>query len=458
MKTLIRIGFVLLVVIAVLLVVRFVFDYAEGRALTRTLAELKQEGVPLTAQDLTRPCPDEDNGARLWRGAVNLLVIEEPPKRRQITPMDVKATGRSALTRAFMRYAEGQPLDPEQEAALQSLAAENARVFELMGDIGAKPCFLIRDPFSMIEALAPGAFNAVKMIRATQLLGFSALFAAQDGDVSSALDKIRMGLRFTPRVAEEQILIAYLIAVADTRCLTWFLQDICRDRPVGDEVLTQLIKELDPAPWRERLAAAIRGERVVFIEAGERCLRGNSGGLEFMFGEPSILKNIGVWLVRPVLKTDLRNTLPVYGELEKQALVPYFESRGPLRSLAEAHKARPWYAFLSKALVANFESVFLKEAMLEATLLVSRAGLGCQLYKSRTGAYPENLGVLVPGILPEIPVDPFTGKPFVFRREGDGFIVYSLGSNEKDDGGRSTYNITKLVMDKDDDFSWRESQ
>lgn len=94
--------------------------------------------------------------------------------------------------------------------------------------------------------------------------------------------------------------------------------------------------------------------------------------------------------------------------------------------------------------------------MLEATILASRTGLACRLYKNKTGEYPENLEKLVPEILSEVPVDPFTGKALVYRREGPGFIVYSLGSNEKDDGGRSTYNITQLVMEKDDDFSWRE--
>ncbi len=68
------------------------------------------------------------------------------------------------------------------------------------------------------------------------------------------------------------------------------------------------------------------------------------------------------------------------------------------------------------------------------------------------------LDALVPGILTEVPIDPFTGKPLVYRREGEGFIVYSLGSNQKDDGGRSTSMITQLVMDKDDDWSWREDR
>jgi len=32
-------------------------------------------------------------------------------------------------------------------------------------------------------------------------------------------------------------------------------------------------------------------------------------------------------------------------------------------------------------------------------------------------------------------VDPFTGAPLVFVRDSNGFVVYSLGANGKDDGG-----------------------
>jgi uncharacterized protein YfaT (DUF1175 family) len=54
-------------------------------------------------------------------------------------------------------------------------------------------------------------------------------------------------------------------------------------------------------------------------------------------------------------------------------------------------------------------------------------------------------------------LDPFTGKPLVFRIDKNGLLVYSLGSNEKDDGGRGTYSITQLVTPKDDDWAWRDS-
>ena len=84
--------------------------------------------------------------------------------------------------------------------------------------------------------------------------------------------------------------------------------------------------------------------------------------------------------------------------------------------------------------------------------------------------YPEELEWLVEGVdigdaagtiikyLRRIPVDPFTGNPFVYKLKEDGFIVYSVGSNEKDDEGRGTFQITKLVMEKDDDWPWREKR
>ena len=62
---------------------------------------------------------------------------------------------------------------------------------------------------------------------------------------------------------------------------------------------------------------------------------------------------------------------------------------------------------------------------------------------------------LSPGILADIPLDPFTGKPFIYKKNGFGFIVYSVGSNLKDEEGRGTWAITQLVMEKDDDWAWK---
>ena len=441
-KTLIRIGVVLLAVVTAVLVVRAAFDFLEGRRLARALAGLKGKGVPVTAGDLAAPCPDEDNAARLWKAIENIVAIDD------------KTDGK-LIAKAWEDVSMGKPIAPAERPALQDLLLRNQKVFELLGEMSAKACFLFRDPTStLMEAKMP---NGLKMIRTTRLLLFSSLLRAEAGDVSGAIGQIRTGLKFAPMVGQEGSLISVLIGFADVRILAFFLGDVLRGRPIGDEDLLGLIAELDPGPWPGRLAGAVRGERVVFIEASDYAMRGNFKEAErFLFGEPSFLKDIGVWIIRPMLKRDIRGALPIYEELEAQAHRPYYESRAFFASRGRELLKRPWYAFFSKAMIANFEAAFMKEALVEATFLASRTGLACRLYKSRTGQYPDRLEALVPGILEEVPIDPFTGKALVYRREGEGFVVYSLGTNEKDDGGRSTFNVSRLVMDKDDDLAWRE--
>ena len=57
-------------------------------------------------------------------------------------------------------------------------------------------------------------------------------------------------------------------------------------------------------------------------------------------------------------------------------------------------------------------------------------------YHQQRGAYPPSLEALRPE-LGEMIIDPFTGKPFVYRTHPKrGFQLYSVGENRRDDGGQ----------------------
>ncbi len=60
---------------------------------------------------------------------------------------------------------------------------------------------------------------------------------------------------------------------------------------------------------------------------------------------------------------------------------------------------------------------------------------GLKLYKSKYGTYPDNLAALTPGIFTVLPVDPFDGEGFIYRKAGNGFVIYGVGENGKDDKG-----------------------
>jgi type II secretory pathway pseudopilin PulG len=56
-------------------------------------------------------------------------------------------------------------------------------------------------------------------------------------------------------------------------------------------------------------------------------------------------------------------------------------------------------------------------------------------YRAKHGHYPDRLEELIPDIIAQLPVDLYHNKPFVFRRDGDGYLLYSTGENGQDDGG-----------------------
>jgi hypothetical protein len=70
--------------------------------------------------------------------------------------------------------------------------------------------------------------------------------------------------------------------------------------------------------------------------------------------------------------------------------------------------------------------------------LVNEALVVCALerYRLANGQYPETLGALTPRFLEKIPTDIIGGKPLNFQLRPDGqYVLYSIGWNEKDDGG-----------------------
>jgi len=66
----------------------------------------------------------------------------------------------------------------------------------------------------------------------------------------------------------------------------------------------------------------------------------------------------------------------------------------------------------------------------------TRVMLALERYRQGRGEYPAELDGLVPKWLPAVPRDPFSGEPFKYRREGLKYVLYSVGPDRADNGGR----------------------
>ncbi|MEX2187923.1 MAG: hypothetical protein WD875_14050 [Pirellulales bacterium] len=79
---------------------------------------------------------------------------------------------------------------------------------------------------------------------------------------------------------------------------------------------------------------------------------------------------------------------------------------------------------------------------------LTRVTLALARHRATRGEYPDTLDRLVPAFLDKVPVDDFGDGPLVYKRDADcGFVLYSVGPNGKNDGGRSQWPFVDTTGD-----------
>jgi hypothetical protein len=105
------------------------------------------------------------------------------------------------------------------------------------------------------------------------------------------------------------------------------------------------------------------------------------------------------------------------------------------------------YGVFSRAWFATFQNLTLREMVITA--------IAIKRYQLRHGKSPENLAALVPEFLEKPPRDFMDGQTLRYRLNIDGFTLYSVGANGRDDGGSATPEPSRWTT-RDDPWSGRD--
>jgi hypothetical protein len=84
----------------------------------------------------------------------------------------------------------------------------------------------------------------------------------------------------------------------------------------------------------------------------------------------------------------------------------------------------------------------------EHRLLLTHVAL--KRFQLTHGDLPDSLTQMVPEYLPAVPQDPFSDGPFIYRREPNGYLLYSVGYNGRDDGGVPSEQNNLIERDEGD--------
>lgn len=350
------------------------------------------------------PVPEGENAASLYRRAFELYT--EGPTDEE---MDL-----------LSRLSEGQPLTLAERAVLEKVVEKNREALALLHQAAGLPgCDFGVDYSKGSMAELP---HISGMIRAAKLLEIEAVLSAGPEAAASA----RASLRLAEAVADEPILVSQLVrAVCGEMARESWQQAFRGD--VAPEALRALLDSLSAERYREGYEKSIlfelyAGAKLVLEGADLSALGPEAAGIR----RPD----------DPLTAEDLAYYAETMAEFSSLAGQPYYESRDRIARLrAERVDGAPWYAEITRLVIPAFDRAAMRQAQAEAGVGTGRLAAALRLYRDRTGSYPESLESLRD--IADLPVDPFTGKPFLYRREGSGFVVWSVGSDGLDSGGVS---------------------
>jgi hypothetical protein len=91
---------------------------------------------------------------------------------------------------------------------------------------------------------------------------------------------------------------------------------------------------------------------------------------------------------------------------------------------------------LSAMILPPVHSSVTREAEYFARIRISTTATAVERFRLTHGRLPENLNELTPQFLSAVPIDPFDGAPLRYHHLAKGYVVYSVGRDGHDNGGR----------------------
>jgi hypothetical protein len=80
---------------------------------------------------------------------------------------------------------------------------------------------------------------------------------------------------------------------------------------------------------------------------------------------------------------------------------------------------------------------------------LTKLAFGLAAYRAENDSYPAKLADLTPKYVAKMPKDIFSDSDLRYKREGDGYLLYSVGVNGRDDGAK-TYDDREKGADWDE--------
>lgn len=403
---------VALVILAI--VAGSVLNVIGGRRYAAELQKLKDSGEPYTVVDLAGPpVPDSDNGAVVYQ-----KVIDSLPERGG--PDNVY--GQLYNERAMMTPADWQNA--------RRVAAEYEWVLPMVEEAAARPeC---KFPVRWQDGFAVQLPHLAGLRRVSRTLALQAIVSAHDGDTESAVRCVQAGLLAANALQNEPTIISLLVRLSQLNNACQAVRAVTEEANLNTSQAKTLYDQFSQVDLRPHAVLSAKGERgfglLMFAQARKTSLRHASS---ITGNDHSVLK-AGLW--RPLLYFDALAYLRFMQRQIERAGKPYRDIKADMSETA-MFKDIPKWCLLTRLVVPVYGRLLASVDRAAANCALAQTAMALNAYKNNYGTYPGTLADASLALGWEIPEDPFSGESLIYKRHGAGFVVYSIGSDLKDDGG-----------------------
>ncbi len=296
--------------------------------------------------------------------------------------------------------------------------------------------------------------------RSGQALGLRSIAELQNGESDKALEDIKLMFRLNDSIRNQPFLIAHLVRIAVFNIAMQPIWEGLAKHRWTDNQLATLKDALAKMDFLQDYEFAMRGEAASAIETidNQRVTR------EFKVLDPDTSEVVtqhfylmpsAYFYQSELAQAQMSQQYAVtLVDTNRQIVSPQYSKRTQDEIQAQLKHSSPY----------QYEAVMATQALIPsarrfaiAQTDVGLAGVACALerYRIAHGQYPETLNALAPQFIESLPHDIIDGQPLHYRLTPEGkFLLYSVGWNETDDGGKTAYKKNGAVDYLNGDWVW----
>lgn len=427
--------FAILVIGLIIINVKIAYtNKADQRYIRDELAQIKRAGEPVTSSDLGKiNIPKNKNAAYVYIEAFKYLPKYEPKSN------ETDWTIINSLNKSLNH-------NPKviQNAREQVKAADKALSFLTKATL-LPDCKFPRDYSNAIEVKFP---EYAKIRTLSRYASAKAILAALDGNSNTAVRLSIETCKINEALKEEPTLISQLgrYAILSIGCKS--IYRINQELSLSNKQMQSIYDELNKIDVRN-LKDTYAEDRAM----GLWCFD-HPAELVNIDGKQSVITNSKE--TKDLFIKDKAFFLRRMREIINASDIPYYK-RLPLgidKRFEEIPRS-PQH-IISVIALPPFFGLVKKLDQAKATINGTKTMLLLKMYKNTYREYPTSLIQLSQKLGKKIDNDSFSGKPFIYKRNSKGFILYSIGENLKDDGGVTREDLNAKDNGSDNyDLVWQ---